>query len=277
MGFRGSEILWKIVSSIFSYPQEGMSVELPDGFRMIFRETEWTSLSIYKGQYELEIQQVLQKINHQNAKVILDVGANIGWTSFCMAQKRERISTIHLFEPISELARFIVDNLKNLELTPIVHEIALSDFSGRAQIFYSTMELHNGLATLRTRLDQRFIKQRWVKVDTLDNLSENIQDKIAVLKIDAEGSEMKILAGAKKLFDRNPPLHIILEFTREFYEDKDMNVMQEILAKYRCFALASEGKFRRKLKLREMNFEELLFTRHQHNILLILKQSKLSE
>lgn len=277
MGLRGSEILWRIVSSVFSYPQEGEIVELPNGFRMMFRRNEWTSISIYKGQYEIEIQQVLSRIHYQNAKVILDVGANLGWTSYCMGQKREGIDSIHLFEPISEIAQFIKHSLKNLTPTPVVHNIALSDFSGLARIFYSNMEKHNGLATLRTGLDQRVFQDRWVTVDTLDNLTVNFQDKIAVLKIDAEGSEMKILLGAKNLIERNPPLNIILEFTRQFYHDSDLIAMREILKKYRCFSLSCEGKFRRKLKLREINYERLDLARQQQNILLTLMQPELSE
>jgi FkbM family methyltransferase len=277
MGFRGSEILWRIISSIFSYPEEESFVELPEGFRMIFKRSEWTSFSIYKGQYELEIQQVLPTMNYQNARVILDVGANLGWTTYCMGQRKEKIETIHMFEPIPELARNIVDNLENLEATPIVHEVALSNFSGKTQIYYSNMETHNGLATLRAMHDQQCIQERCVRVDTLDNCSVHIQDKIAVLKIDAEGSEMKILLGAKKLLDRNPPLHIILEFTRDFYETDDLCVIRDILKKYRCYSLNSEGKFRRQLKLREMIFEDLVSTIKQQNILLTLRQSELSE
>lgn len=71
-----------------------------------------------------------------------------------------------------------------------------------------------------------------VNCDTLDNVDIKNEDIPDFIKIDTQGSEYKIIKGAKKLLKKNAPIITLETWTEEIYKNaplmhKIMNIMQK--------------------------------------------------
>jgi FkbM family methyltransferase len=130
----------------------------------------------------------------------IDVGANVGLWSYGLCRRFKRVEA---FEPIPRL----YENLKRAALPGVVlHNIALSSCRGRGEL---KIPAHRGLriqgmATLN-ELDgdcQRID----VETRTLDEFDFR---GVSFIKIDVEGQESEVLAGAEETIRREKPVMVI--------------------------------------------------------------------
>jgi FkbM family methyltransferase len=131
-------------------------------------------------------------------RIAVDVGANRGYFTYFLSR---RATLTHAFEPIPELAERLKADFPE---KVVVHNIALSDEAGEAvlripqntaQAGMATLERDNALAGLQTR-EIRIQKKR------LDELGLG---PVGFIKIDVEGHEGAVLAGARQLLERDRP------------------------------------------------------------------------
>lgn len=143
--------------------------------------------------------------------VVFDLGAQTG--SFSLLAKYFPDSTWYAFEPIQEAAQalkenLIINNIQNV----FVYQNAVSDYSGKITLKMPNMN-EWGLSTIGTNV-LRFIPviERQIECIDLDSFvkTQNIK-KVHFMKLDTEGSELKILRGAKKMIARDRPI-MILEY-----------------------------------------------------------------
>jgi FkbM family methyltransferase len=108
---------------------------------------------------------------------------------------------IFAFEPIPDNYHYLLDKYPGVS----VLDFALSDKSGPEKYFHVTgRPARSGLVKRKYPDPREEVKLITVQTESLDNLiDENIQ--IDFLKIDAEGSELSILRGAKQLISKNRP------------------------------------------------------------------------
>jgi FkbM family methyltransferase len=136
---------------------------------------------------------------------ILDVGANIGIHSLFLARACHR-AQIFAFEPAPatflQLRAHIQNNGFSERITPV--NIALSDANGTATFFVTSDNAYNGLKdTNRKELRQTLE----VPTRTLDDWVEtNTPPPIGLIKIDVEGLEHQVIAGAHRTLARHFPL-----------------------------------------------------------------------
>jgi FkbM family methyltransferase len=131
---------------------------------------------------------------------VVDVGANVGVYALSMARSVGPHGHVYAFEPCSETRDFLDAGIKANGLTNVtVSSTALSDQLGQAVLGHGmSSELHSlttdgpGEPVMLTTLDAEDAAGRWQRVD--------------FLKLDAEGAEEKILAGAHGFFKRHAPL-----------------------------------------------------------------------
>lgn len=128
----------------------------------------------------------------------LDIGGSWGLTAAAMAS---RVRELHVFEPIPEKAAFL-----RRSLDAQVHEMALSDAEGEAELHIphassalSTIEAANAVRELPG-------ERVTVRLARLDSLGLG---PVGLVKIDVEGHEAAVLAGAQDLLQRDRPALLI--------------------------------------------------------------------
>ena len=151
--------------------------------------------------------------------VTVDVGANCGLYTRRLARLSRQV---HAFEPSQQMARLLRrTSARNVR----IHEIALSDHDGGAELFIPQGEdgLVYGLASLEERVGTsgRAISAH-VPIARLDAV---IDQDVAFVKVDVEGHELNVLNGAVELVERCQPVFLVeaedrhrAEATRSVFE-----------------------------------------------------------
>src|SRR2546429_817224 len=152
--------------------------------------------------------------------VTVDVGANCGLYTRRLARLSRRV---HAFEPSQQMARL----LRRTSASNVsVHEIALSDHAGEADLFIPQGEngLVHGLASLEPGVNSpgEQVVSNHVAVARLDTV---VRQDVAFVKIDVEGHELSVLNGAVGLLERSQPVFLVeaedrhrVEATRSVFE-----------------------------------------------------------
>lgn len=141
-------------------------------------------------------------------KVVLDVGANIGQTARSFANVFPDAS-IHSFEPVPEtfgLLRRNVCSLKNVT----THNFAIGATSGTVLMEIMEQSAWNRVAEPGVERSGRQVEK--CEIRTLQDVSEALKlSGVDLLKIDVEGHELNVLAGARELFERGEILSVYAE------------------------------------------------------------------
>jgi FkbM family methyltransferase len=138
------------------------------------------------------------------ADVTVDIGACLGLYTRELARLSRHV---HAFEPSREMA----DVLRRTSRPNVtVHEIALSDRSGEAELVTPRGgdELIHGLASIEP-LAAPATDDRASQTVPIDRLDAIIQDHVAFVKIDVEGHELRVLDGARGLIERSRPVFLV--------------------------------------------------------------------
>ena len=128
----------------------------------------------------------------------IDIGANRGIYSYALARYAARVEA---FEPNSAIAGFA---RAKLGARVRVHEIALSDREGTAAFYVPRLsgQGQHLLGNLRNTHPSADLDQREVRTATLDSFGFT---DVGFIKIDVEGSEFEVIAGARDTIMRNRP------------------------------------------------------------------------
>lgn len=187
--------------------------------------------------------QFLRKLAKENPRICIDVGANTGkYTKFILENSN---SDVIAFEPLQNS----FEKLKSLELqfpTRLdARNIGVADEAGELELFYGSK--NSELATFSVAVNEiDFVNSTntnsvTTQVITLDSLIEPIiskYGKVDLLKIDTEGFEYNVLAGARKFLVELKPKYIQIEFNlHQLYAGNSLKSISALLPDYRCFQL----------------------------------------
>ncbi len=139
---------------------------------------------------------------------VVDVGAHIGLLSVPAAQAVGETGRVIACEPLPRLRELLRRNvyINALGDRVAIEACACGEQSGLATIHIGQVLGHSSLVPLEeetTTLE--------VPVRSLDEIVASGQ-RIALIKIDAEGFELEVLAGMRRVCLENPQLAIIVEF-----------------------------------------------------------------
>jgi FkbM family methyltransferase len=165
------------------------------------------------GTYEPFALSLLNKLLPEGG-IFVDVGANVGIYTVLGACCTGRTGTVYAFEPEVENFRLLERNLALNDLGHVrVEQAAVGESDGHAvlQIEANSIGTHS-LVRSQTGADS-LVDQVEVPVVSLDAFFSKIDlGRVDLLKVDVEGFEPKVLAGAQRILEMTQ--HLLIEYSR---------------------------------------------------------------
>jgi FkbM family methyltransferase len=185
---------------------------------------------------------LIRKIINQSFTV-LDIGANIGWSSASFSKMNPKV-VVHAFEPIpytfDYLKRHVALNqCDNVQL----NNFALSDSEGSAEFYWGQDETgSSSMKNIQERSHAQIVK---CKLKTLDSYCKLHNLEVDFIKCDVEGAELSVFKGALDTLKTSKPV-IFTEMLRKWsakfgYHPNDIIDLLRPLG-YQAYAFES-GKF----------------------------------
>lgn len=189
-----------------------MSLSLEDRLKMLLPGSFY-----YKRKVRSEIERGEPEFGHlgqlvgDRAGTAIDVGCNRGIYSYALSRLCRRVLA---FEPNPDLARFA---RRMLPANVKVYEMALGAAPGHA-VLHIPVDAKGRDVHLRASLSEAQTRERRheVEVRTLDSFAI---DKVSFIKIDVEGTEMAVLAGAAGTIARDRPV-LLVELLVGYHDPK---------------------------------------------------------
>lgn len=158
------------------------------------------------GNFEIEETKLFNQIIN-NVEIFINVGANIGYYT-CLALNKKK--PVIAYEPMSMNLKYLLRNIKvnNWEDKIEIHPIALTNkTTGIVEIFGGGTDA--SLVKGWGRTPEQFVTL--VTCSTLDNtVGSKIINKLCLILVDIEGSELFMLEGATNTLQNSPkPIWII--------------------------------------------------------------------
>ena len=179
------------------------------GYLMHLQLSDWSERQTYfLGRYhDLGTQLLMSRCLRPGDRVV-DVGANIGMVSLHAAALVGDTGIVEAFEPQPACCQRITASVEMNRLRQIrLHRIGLSDVPDTLTLSVSVN--HSGTGTLGTirEEDARWITSRvQVPVQTGDSVLLSDDRPIALVKIDVEGFETRVLRGMRETLARWKPI-----------------------------------------------------------------------
>jgi FkbM family methyltransferase len=186
-------------------------VEHPLGWVFGIPAENWAVVQLYTHEtgFERGTINVLSSLC-QKGMTVVDIGAHVGLHSLILASRAGKEGRIHCFEPCARSCKILRRNLFINGFSNVnVHQVALSDRNGISTFFEFNEELT--WSSLYPPAGLESCTQVRVETACLDEvLPEDV--KVDLVKLDAEGAELDILRGMKRIIARSPRIQIIVEF-----------------------------------------------------------------
>jgi len=186
-----------------------------DGITYELNLGEVIDVALYLNRYEMDMVAAIDRLCRPGFTV-LDIGANVGAHTLRFAQRVGESGRVHAFEPTDYAYEKLVRNISLNQFRNLTaSKIALSDrnLPGQTVSFRSSWPTR-GKPTVRdsvvdfVRLDDWLVRQ---KVDRVD-----------LIKLDVDGNEYSVLAGAQALLAEQHPL-ILMEVWGPNFSDSLRN------------------------------------------------------
>lgn len=145
-----------------------------------------------------------------HCSTFLDIGANVGYHTLLVAALNPDI-TVHAFEPVSRIFKLLARNVQlNGFDNVVLHRRGLSNAPGGATIH---VPRQHGMLPLQASLlaypGHDDIDEEAVEVSTVDSVVDECGvPRVDLMKIDVEGAEHLVIAGAESTLRQDRPLVI---------------------------------------------------------------------
>jgi FkbM family methyltransferase len=176
------------------------------------------------GHWDSNETRVLEKLVKKNFNII-EVGANFGVHTLRMAKMVGPQGKVYAFEANPAVSKYLKMSIGMNQLGSVisVYEKVAGDIKGETYLTFG--ELNIGGGHLVSSPDSQSVKIQIVQLD-----DEIGRQKIDLLKIDAEGCEGKIIAGAKRLIEDNPDIILMIKWIHQHLQNQgtDPNALADI-------------------------------------------------
>ncbi|KUJ51985.1 FkbM family methyltransferase [Chryseobacterium sp. JAH] len=188
--------------------------------------SDWIQQQLYfLGDYEKpEIDYVTEFL--KPGDVFIDIGANIGLFSLNASEIVGEKGKVYAFEAFPSNYRQFKENISINKFENIIPENkAISNQNSTIEILYNEKDRNIGMASAFLK---DFTSNEVVECTTLDQYSDDHNiNKIALIKIDIEGSEYDALLGMTKILTEIKP-QILIEINHKTLQDSGHNEVEII-------------------------------------------------
>jgi FkbM family methyltransferase len=221
---------------------EGRSrvARLPWGIELTVQESDAIGYSILVGRvFDPCVTETIHRLV-DSGDVVVDVGANVGYLTSLGAVRAGQSGRVIAVEPHPAVFELLRSNAESWSGNPTaapveLHRLALSNHTGVGAIVTGPhFESNMGLARLAEG-DAEGEQSHEVELRRLDELID--QTSVGLLKVDVEGHEAEVLAGASELLERRLVRDIIFEDHAPYPSEATAVVEQ---AGYRLVSLSND-------------------------------------
>jgi FkbM family methyltransferase len=215
-------------------------LDLP-GSRKILMRPHWSVLSLGTEGFSSKGGETIRTFLHllKGTKTFLDIGANIG--IYSLLAGKAGVTRILAFEPVPRIFEELQYNLRINGLKRVrCYQTAVADVEGIAPLYVPASDVPVE-SSLRSdhRANTSTVKVQTITLDRLDALRHPSVD---LIKIDTEGTEPDVLAGARSILKRDEPV-IICEVLSGLIEQHLHAVLDPF--GYRYFWITDKGLVRK--------------------------------
>ena len=223
---RGSPVVSKVLAPLINpiLPAEASEVTVRSGpGRGIRLIVDPRSEKFYwAGVHEFPVQQFFTRVLRPG-DVVWDIGAHVGFFSCLASRLVDGDGLVVAFEPMAENRRRLLEAVRMNGLTNVVvKDTAVSGSSGRAVLHAAEA------STMWSLVDHGGDTSIEVDCRTLDDELRSGVRPPTLVKVDVEGAEVDVLAGATFLFEAHRPLAIV-----EFHSAETLERAQALFRDYR--------------------------------------------
>lgn len=231
------------LTSLIAWIERGPMRRLPPAMVLV------TNAMLHQRLGEPELHELNRLVRPDT--IVVDIGAHFGTYSVALARlagKRGRVISI---EPVEEDARLLERGARSLGLPITVLHCALSSSAGQAELHIPLLggSQKTALSSLERSTQapgSSCIETRTVGTRTLDDVLLDADLPVSFLKIDVEGHELDVLAGAGRTLETHRP-NVLIEINSNLGERPVEAVFARILAYGYRGEFLEEGRRRRPL------------------------------
>jgi FkbM family methyltransferase len=189
---------------------------LPERVSLWLRR-EWLGRRVGAGKGYFEDDVPLLKDYVRPTDICWDIGANTGTYTLHLSRLALKVFA---FEPVPHNLDILHDVKRRAELTNVViSPLALSDHVGRARMTVPVDGFYGGFYLARLDADGELD----VEMSTIDALIASGIPEPDFIKCDVEGAETRVIAGARELMTRRPPVWLL-----ETFEDGVVELLRSL-------------------------------------------------
>lgn len=145
----------------------------------------------------------------------VDVGANLGLFTLIAALRVGKAGRVYAFEPCSQAYRRLVANVKLNHASVVCHQLALGDCISRLSMNIA-LDGFDAWNSFASPIDGSSFSVEEVDCVTWDSFAQehDLVGRVTMMKIDVEGWETRVLAGAWSSLSRPDAPVLQVEFTQ---------------------------------------------------------------
>lgn len=141
---------------------------------------------------------VLAHLPNDESCLVFDVGANVGTFTDQVTSKKPGCTVI-AFEPVEELASYMIDRHKNNPKV-VIEDLAVSDISGQKILYKSSKDLQAS-SLQKDSPDQKPEKVTATSLADYSRVHELTKQSVHAIKVDVAGGEWRVLHGMRSLIE----------------------------------------------------------------------------
>lgn len=193
--------------------------------KLCVRNNKGSDAFILSEVFEHQHYNIECNINISSQVVIVDLGANAGFTSIYFAKKYKNLKLICV-EPMPDNIAILRENLSVNNVNAVIYDSAISTFDGILQMEVSDKDYGHKVHNIQfgRNISDKTITVRSICINTIIN--ENAINAVDILKVDIEGYEGVLFESNNKW------LHNVKTIIMEVHENVDITRIVSIVKEY---------------------------------------------